>query len=140
MTELKKRDLTVEKNKKLRAQKKPEEPVPVLDQLESMAKKAEDGTEIIKWFLLRCPQFKHLNVCLNSLEDDCLDEIDRVLRNTTDDFTLTLSGNPFTPERITELQKAVTILHQERVSEIRASDAQSTAAEDADIAIKRLAF
>jgi len=55
MAELKKKDAILEKNKKLKASKKPEEAVPVLDQLESVSSRNEDGTEVISWFLLRCP-------------------------------------------------------------------------------------
>ena len=62
---MKERDAIVEKNKKLKAGKKPEEPVPLLDILESKQGKDETGQEITNWFLLVNPQFKHFNLCLN---------------------------------------------------------------------------
>lgn len=44
--DLKNRDLIIEKNKKLKAAKKPEEPVPVLDNLESELHKDEHGVDV----------------------------------------------------------------------------------------------
>ena len=43
---LKERDAILEKNKKLKASKKPEEPVPLLDTIESKAIKDENGADI----------------------------------------------------------------------------------------------
>lgn len=43
--ELKKRDAIIEKNKKLRTQKKPEEPVPILDLLENETTRDSEGNE-----------------------------------------------------------------------------------------------
>ena len=92
--ELKKRDVIIEKNKKLRQQKKPEEPVPILDSLESEQSRDAEGNEVTNWFLLRCPQFKHLNFCLNRIDDEIAAKIEDVLMRTPDDFGFTLSGNP----------------------------------------------
>lgn len=44
--DLKNRDLIIEKNKKLKAAKKPEEAVPVLDNLESEVHKDENGADV----------------------------------------------------------------------------------------------
>lgn len=52
---LKERDAIVEKNKKLKAGKKPEEPVPLLDILESKTSKDSEGNEVTNWFLLVNP-------------------------------------------------------------------------------------
>lgn len=46
LAELKKRDQIVEKNKKLKSQKKPEEPVPQLDNIEQITRKKPDGETI----------------------------------------------------------------------------------------------
>lgn len=62
---LKERDAILEKNKKLKASKKPEEPVPLLDALESKMVKDDTGAEVANWWMLVNPQFKHLNICLN---------------------------------------------------------------------------
>jgi hypothetical protein len=88
----------VEKNKKLKATKKPEEPVPVLDNLESKLMKDSEGVEVTNWFLLKNPQFRHLNLCLNSIDDDVVETIETALKLTPDDFCLTLSGNPIGEE------------------------------------------
>jgi len=53
--EIKKRDVIVEKNKKLKQQKKQEEPVPILDNIESETGKDADGNDEAKWFMLKCP-------------------------------------------------------------------------------------
>ena len=53
--ELKKRDTIVEKNKKLKASKKPEEPVPILDSLETETGRDAEGNEVTNYFLLKCP-------------------------------------------------------------------------------------
>lgn len=49
------RDVIIEKNKKLKTAKKPEDPVPVLDMLESKVSKDADGIEVTNWFLLKNP-------------------------------------------------------------------------------------
>ena len=77
--ELKKRDAIIEKNKKLRQQKKPEEPVPIMDSLETKTGTDADGNEVVNYFLLKCPQFKHLNLCLNKIDDDSMAILEQVL-------------------------------------------------------------
>jgi hypothetical protein len=52
---IKDRDVTIEKNKKLKTAKKPEDPVPVLDNLESKVTKDAEGMEVTNWFLLKNP-------------------------------------------------------------------------------------
>ena len=49
LAELKKKEAIVEKNKKLKASKKPEEPVPQLDNIEQITRKNEDGEDISEW-------------------------------------------------------------------------------------------
>jgi hypothetical protein len=70
LAELKKRDAIIEKNKKLKASKKAEEPVPQLDNIEQITRKTEEGEEIQEWVTIKNPQFKHLNLCMNLLDDD----------------------------------------------------------------------
>ena len=72
---IKQRNIVIEKNKKLRTQKKPEEPVPIIDNLEQAHSRDSEGNEVTQWFLLRCPQFKHLNLCMNKLQEDALPEV-----------------------------------------------------------------
>jgi len=48
--------------------------------------------------MIKNPQFRHLNLSLNNIEDSALEDIEASLRSTPDDFCLTLSGNPFSEE------------------------------------------
>lgn len=123
--ELKKRDAIVEKNKKLKASKKPEEPVPILDSLESEPSKDADGNDITNYFLLKCPQFKHLNLCLNKVGDESMALIQQVLSQTPDDFGITLSGNPISGPVVERIQASVKALHKQRVLDAKAADASN---------------
>ena len=139
--ELKKRDAIIEKNKKLKQQKKPEEPVPVLDALESDVVRDADGNETTNWFLLRCPQFKHLNLCLNRIDDDAAARIEDVLMRTPDDFGFTLSGNPLSNPVISRIHRQVTALHKQRCLDARNADAtNSSILELEDIGMRRCTF
>jgi hypothetical protein len=137
---LKNRDVIIEKNKKLKQQKKPEEAVPVLDNLESEQVKDEDGNEVTQWYLLRNPQFKHLNLCLNNLDDEILPQVEEVLMASPDDFGFTLSGNRITEPRVKDIHRQVEALHKKRISEAKSSDPNTSTIEVVDIAQKRLAF
>ena len=139
--ELKKRDAVVEKNKKLKQQKKPEEPVPILDAIESEVVRDADGHETTNWYLLRCPQFKHLNLCLNSIDDEVAAKIEDVLMRTPDDFGFTLSGNPMSNPAISRIHRQVTALHKQRVMDAKSADAtNSSILELEDIGQRRCAF
>ena len=120
--ELKKRDAIIEKNKKLKQQKKPEDPVPIMDSIESEITRDADGNESTNWFLLRCPQFKHLNFCLNQIDDEIAPKIEDVLMRTPDDFGFTLSGNPISNPQIMSIHRKITALHKQRCSDARPAD------------------
>ena len=49
-------------------------------------------------------QFKHINLCMNDINDDIRDALLSLLRRTNDDFGVTLSGNPVSKETIEGLQ------------------------------------
>ena len=139
--ELKKRDVIIEKNKKLKASKKPEEPVPILDSLESEPGKDSEGNEVTNYFLLKCPQFKHLNLCLNKINDESMGLIQQVLSQTPDDFGMTLSGNQISGPVIERIQNAVKSLHRQRVQDLRMADASNAAMQELeDIGQRRAAF
>ena len=70
LAELKKRDAIIEKNKKLKAGKKPEEPVPQLDDIEQISKKNDDGETEQIWVTVKNAQFKHFNFCMNNIDDE----------------------------------------------------------------------
>ena len=120
--ELKKRDAIIEKNKKLKQQKKPEDPVPIMDSIESEITRDADGNESTNWFLLRCPQFKHLNFCLNQIDDEIAAKIEDVLMRTPDDFGFTFSGNPISNPQIMSIHRKITALHKQRCSDARPAD------------------
>ena len=65
---LKERDAIIEANKKTKG-KKPDQPVPIMDNIESKTSKDSDGQEVTNWFLIKNPQFRHLNLCLNDLDE-----------------------------------------------------------------------
>lgn len=100
LAELKKRDAIIEKNKKLKASKKPEEPVPQVDVIEQITRKNEDGEEIKEWVTIKNPQFKQLNLCMNNIDDEILEQLGTVLERTADDFGITISSNKLTEEVI----------------------------------------
>ena len=120
--ELKKRDAIIEKNKKLKQQKKPEDPVPIMDSIESEITRDADGNESTNWFLLRCPQFKHLNFCLNQIDDEIAAKVEDVLMRTPDDFGFTFSGNPISNPQIMSIHRKITALHKQRCSDARPAD------------------
>lgn len=79
--------------------------------------KDQDGNEVVAWFMVKNPQFRHLNLCLNNLEDSAQEEIESALRVTPDEFCFTLSGNSFSEEVIAAIQKTVQQIHKQRVTE-----------------------
>lgn len=66
---LKDRDTIIEKNKKAKSSKKPEEFVPVVDQLEEEKTVNANGEPQINYFLVKNAQFRHINLCLNDLDE-----------------------------------------------------------------------
>jgi len=112
LAELKKRDAIIEKNKKLKASKKPEEPVPQLDNIEQIVRKNEAGDEIHEWVTIKNPQFKHLNLCMNSIEDEFEPVLSSVIERTTDEFGVTVSSNKLSDEVIEKLHKKIITIHK----------------------------
>lgn len=49
---------------------------------------------------MKNPQFKHLNLCMNNLDDDVSDMLGTVLGRSADDFGITISSNKITDEVI----------------------------------------
>lgn len=136
---LKERDAIVEANKKTKG-KKPDVPVPVVDNLESKTSKDSEGNEITNWFLQKNPQFRHLNLCLNQLDEFAIPALEKTLSLTLDDFCFTLSGNSFSEEDIQQLEKCVKTLHKQRVKEQKIADPGTPVYEIADIEKRRVAF
>ena len=84
--------------------------------------------------MLKCPQFKHLNFCLNKIDEEAAPTIEDVLMRTPDDFGFTLSGNPMDGGPIIKIQNAVATLHKNRVADMRAADTNAMVVEIEDIA------
>lgn len=114
--------------------------MPLLDALESKTSKDDSGAEVTNWWLLVNPQFKHLNICLNQVDDVAQEEIESCLSITPDDFCLTLSGNQFTDDCVQSIQKCVQQVHKQRVTEQRLLDPSTQVYETVDIAQRRAAF
>jgi len=100
LAKIKQRDQILEKNKKLKNSKKPEEPVPIIDNIEQTTSVNAEGQEVQSWVILKNIQFKHLNMCMNEVDDDCKEVISALVKRTNDDFGMTLSGNNFSKEVI----------------------------------------
>ena len=111
LAELKKRDVIVEKNKKLKASKKPEEPVPTLDSIEQITKKNDAGETIQVWVTSKNPQVKHFNFCMNDLNDDLEPCLSEVLNRTPDDFGVTVSSNKMSEEAVESLHEKIRKWH-----------------------------
>jgi hypothetical protein len=79
----------------------------MLDHIESRTTKDDQGNDTTSWFMQVNPQFKHLNICLNQIDDAATDAIKQILSITPDDFQLTLSGNAFSDETILTIQQSV---------------------------------
>jgi hypothetical protein len=89
---MKERDAIIEKNKKLKASKKPEEPVPLFDDIEQQ----EDGS----WVMVQNGHIRHLNLCMNPIGDESQDAISDLLKRTPNEFSITLSGTNFSKDVI----------------------------------------
>ena len=92
---MKERDAIIEKNKKLKASKKPEEPVPLIDDIEQQ----EDGS----WVMVKNGQLRHINMCMNPITDDSKNLILDLLKRTPNEFSITLSGTQMTKEVVQEI-------------------------------------
>ena len=111
LAELKKRDAIIEKNKKLKAGKKPEEPVPQLDDIEQISKKNDDGETEQIWVTVKNAQFKHFNFCMNSIDDEIEQDLENVLKITSDSFGVTMSSNKLSEELTGKLHEMIRKQH-----------------------------
>lgn len=92
---MKERDAIIEKNKKLKASKKPEDPVPLIDDIEQQ----EDGS----WVIVKNGQIRHINLCMNPIGDDSKDDILDLLKRTPNEFSITLSGTQISKDSVKEI-------------------------------------
>lgn len=61
--------------------------------------------------MLKNIQFKHINLCMNDIEDDIKESLVLLLRRTNDDFGLTFSGNPISRDTVEYLQRVSFEIH-----------------------------
>jgi hypothetical protein len=99
LKKMKERDTIIEKNKKLKASKKPEDPVPLIDDIEQQ----EDG----QWAIVKNGQIRHLNLCMNPIDDDAKDTILSLLKRTPNDFSITLSGTQMSKSAVESIWDAL---------------------------------
>jgi len=90
--------------------------------------------------MLKNMQFKHINLCLNEVNDDVKDALLGLLRRTNDDFGVTLSGNPVSKDTIDNLHRVVYELHTQRVGATQVQDPNNPPQIDPSIHLKRIAF
>ena len=88
-------------------------------------------------------QLKHINLCMNQVDDDYEKQISELLERTGDDFGLTLSSNKLSEEVVKRLHDQITAQHKVNV-DIAASKSDDEATHegsqlDKHIHIKRLA-
>ena len=93
-----------------------------MDSIENEVTRDAEGNETTTWFLMKCPQFKHLNLCLNSIDDDIAPKVEEVLMSTPDDFGFTMSGNQLSFATVQRLHRQVTAQHKQRCLDARQND------------------
>jgi len=105
---IKDRDTVVEKNKKAKTSKKPEEFVPVVDPLEEEKTVNANGEPIVNYYLVKNPQFRHVNLCLNDLDETFKEPLSQLMKRTPDEFGVTMSGNRnFDSSHVEEIKKDI---------------------------------
>jgi hypothetical protein len=77
--------------------------------------------EIQEWVTVKNPQFKHLNLCMNNLDDDISDLLSTVLGRSADDFGITVSSNKITDEVIKKLHEKIQNLHKGSIELLQAA-------------------
>lgn len=91
------------------------------------------------WFLIKNPQFKHLNLCMNQIDEFVTPAIESCFQYTPDDFCLTLSGNQIPKEHIDLFHKLIKQVHKDRLRERRLSEPGIVVTEIADLPLRRCA-
>ena len=93
----------------MRAQKKPEEPVPQLDNIEQVTRKTPEGEIVQEWVKMKNSQFKHFNLCMNAVDDDIEEALAAMLERTGDDVGVTLSSNKVSDEMCARLHEKIRV-------------------------------
>jgi len=61
---------------------------------------------------IKNPQFKHLNLCMNDIDDEIEGTLSKVIDRTSDDFSVTISSNKIAEEIIQKLHSKIKNLHK----------------------------
>lgn len=64
---------------------------------------------------IKNPQIKHLNFCMNDIDDDIEKTLADVIDRTQDEFSITLSSNKLQEEVVERLHAKVTKLHKAQI-------------------------
>ena len=143
--DLKARDAIIEKNKKLKASKKPEEPVPQLDDIQQITRVNSGGVEVQEWVTIKNPQLKHINLCMNNIDTEVEADLAALIERTTEEFSLTISSNPIEEEAIGRIHAKISELHKAVIDRQAAAalgedgSAENVPQIDPNIHLKRLA-
>lgn len=68
-----------------------------------------------EWVTIKNPQLKHLNVCMNELDDDVEEEFKKVFERTSDDFGMTVSSNKLSESVIDNLHSVIRMQHKQNI-------------------------
>jgi hypothetical protein len=61
---------------------------------------------------IKNPQFKHLNLSMNDIDDEIEGTLSKVIDRTSDDFSVTISSNKIAEEIIQKLHSKIKNLHK----------------------------
>ena len=89
--------------------------MPQLDDIEEIKRINEAGEEIAEWVTIKNPQIKHLNFCMNQIDDDIEKTLSDVIDRTDDMFSLTLSSNKVQDDVVERLHAKIQKLHKAQV-------------------------
>lgn len=83
----KEKELIIERNKKAKSKKQPEEPLPFLNPISQ----GQDGN----WYLMKNSKLWLINLSMNHLDDSSREQIDKFLQLQSDSFCIVLTNNRF---------------------------------------------
>ncbi len=83
------REMIIEKNKKLKNQKKPEEPLPIVEDINQIGE---------VWYIVRNNRIKNLNLMLNNFTKNCYETLTYFF-DVADELFITIDGKVFSLEQ-----------------------------------------
>jgi len=76
---------------------------------------SETGEEIQEWVTIKNPQIKHLNFCMNQIEDDIEPILSQVIDRTGEEFSVTLSSNRLQEDVVERLHQKISNIHKAQI-------------------------